>query len=110
MFFLGMEGWREHMEALGIQEVIDRLNTKGLPTEWPTRVADPKDKHVFYHPKGKPWYESSCHCYEGYYLGGSSDAVKCSASRELLPGTVWYTMCQKGHENCPFFRKGNDDG
>lgn len=94
------------MEALGIQGVIDHLNAKGLPTEWPARVADPEGKTVFYLRKGKPHYESKCPYYEGYYLGGTSGAVKCSGTGELLPGVVWYTTCQKGHENCPFFQKG----
>ena len=31
--------------------------------------------------------------------------------RELLPGVVWYNICGKGWENCPFRRKGEfDDG
>ena len=109
MFFLELEEWRQYMEALGIQKTIDYLAVKGLPTEWPTRVADPKDKYVFYHPNGKPWYESQCSCYEGYYLGGSAGVVKCSAADELLPGVVWYEVCQKDYGQCPYF-KGEKDG
>lgn len=98
------------MEALGIRKVIENLKAKGLPTEWPTQVADPEGEAVFYLLKGKPHYESKCPCYEGYCLDGTSGAVKCSGAGELLPGVVWHTMCQKGHENCPFFRKENDNG
>lgn len=110
MFFLEMEEWRQYMKELGIQEVVENLAAKGLPTEWPARVADPHDEHVFYLQKGKPWYESKCPRYEGYYLGSNSGGVKCCGTGGLLPGVVWYKTCSKGHENCPFFRKENEDG
>lgn len=109
MFFLEMEGWRKDMEALGIQKTIDYLQAKGLPAEWPTRVADPEDKYTFYLQKGKPWYKSACPCYEGYYLGGGAGAVKCAAAGELLPGVVWYGVCQIEYGKCPYFRKDENN-
>lgn len=96
------------MEELGIQEAIDYLEGKGLPTEWVTRIPDINSTYSFFHPLGKPWYRSACPCYEGYYLGGTSGAVQCSTAGELLPGIIWDNVCSKGYEKCPFYKRSEN--
>lgn len=107
MFFLEMEGWRQHMKELGIQDVVDYLRAKGLPATWPTQVADPDSPHTFFRPGGKPYYKSECPCYQGYYMDGIRGAVQCSGTEELLPGVVWDQICSKGYEKCPYYKKEN---
>lgn len=102
------EVWRPYMEELGIQEAIDYLEGKGLPTEWVTRIPDINSPFSFFHPLGKPWYRSACPCYEGYHLGGTSGAVQCSTAGELLPGIIWDNVCSKGYEKCPFYKRSEN--
>ena len=99
--------WRQYIDELGIQAVIDHLKSGGHPYEWPLLVADPREKYTIFHPYGKGFscYRSDCHYYEGYYLGGSRSAVKCSACQDLLPGIVVDTMCHKHFTECPFYKK-----
>lgn len=108
MFFFEMEEWRKYMKELGIQQAVEHLQAKGLPAQWPTKVADPNDSSTFFLQKGKPYNKSNCPCYEGYYLDGLFGAVKCSGTGELLPGIVWDKVCSKNFNICPYFKKNAD--
>lgn len=103
--FVKQEVWRKYMKELGIQEAIDYLAAKGLPTEWPTRVIDPSEKYAVYLPEGKPWNKSTCPCYAGYYLLGGTGTVQCRTAGELLPGIVWLKVCSKEYCKCPFYKE-----
>ena len=97
------------MDELGIQETIDYLKEKGLPANWPTGVVTPGGVGVCYLPDGKPWYQSKCPHYEGYYLHGGTGSVQCAAAGELLPGIVQYKVCSKEYGECPFYKGGNKE-
>lgn len=99
--------WRNYMEELGIQRVIDYLKAKGLPAGWPTETVDRERFGAVFEEKGDPHYRSQCPKYEGYWLLGGTGSVQCSASDELLPGIVWYEVCCKEYGHCPYFRKKN---
>ena len=104
MFFF-MPEWYQHLEQLGISEVIRSLQARGRPAEWPLHVPDPDERGTSYLPEGKPWYKSQCPCYEGFYLCGGTGAVRCRTSEELLPGVVWYTRCSKDYAGCPYYKE-----
>ena len=111
MFFFENEpSWRQNVEALGIQRVIDHLKAEGSPHEWPLMVANPEDKFTFFHPFGRGFrcYESPCPCYEGYYLDGLAGAVKCKGCPDLLPGVVCDTICKKEFTTCPYYKEHNN--
>lgn len=110
--FLFMEVWRQCSEELGIDKVVRDLTQRGKPTSWVTRTVDPENPGAVFEKMGKPHYPSACPCYEGYWLLGGTGSVQCRAAGELLPGIVWYGVCSKGHEGCPFYRKehGNETG
>lgn len=95
------------MEEQGIQRTIDYLRSKGLPAGWPTEIVDREEFGAVFEEKGNPHYRSHCPKFEGYWLLGGIGSVQCSALKELLPGVVWYEVCSKGYEQCPFFRKEN---
>lgn len=104
----GSKVWHKYINELGIQRVIDHLIEGGHPHGWVLDVADPEDKLTFFLPLGKGFncYRSKCPHYAGYYLAGSSSAVKCKACLDLLPGIVVDTMCHNNHINCPFTKEG----
>lgn len=106
--FMEEEVWRQHMDALGIQEAIDYLIAKDLPANWPTGVVAPNREGVRYLPGGKPWYQAQCPHYEGYYLCGGLGSVRCSTAGELLPGIVQYKVCSKEYSKCPFYEEGEN--
>ena len=97
------------MEALGIGEVIRDLEARGKVSTWVTKVVDPEEPGAVFEEMGKPHYRSGCPNYEGYWLHGGSGAVQCRAAGELLPGIVWYRMCEKRHEGCLFYKEIKDD-
>ena len=108
MFFFEKDpAWMQYINELGIQAVIDYLKGGGHPCGWPLYVADPSEKHVTFLPHGRGFsaYKSKCPNYEGYYLGGSRAAVKCTACPDLLPGIVVDTMCTKDFTACPYCRQ-----
>ena len=105
MFFFEREPvWRQHMEELGIQKVVDNLKRKGLPCEWPTEVVNPENVFALKAKVTAGCYKSNCPHYEGYWLHGGAGSVECAAAGELLPGVVWYETCSKRHEECPFYK------
>lgn len=107
MFFF-MEEWRKYAEALGLQQMSDRLKEKGYGYEWPLKVFGPEDGATF-HPGGGKVHKSPCPHYEGYWWAGGFGAVQCRATQELLPGAVYETMCRKARGEYPFReRKDND--
>ena len=107
--FVSEEIWHKHMEELGIQAIVDDLIAKGKPASWPTKVVDPSEKGTVYLPEGKPWYQSACPCYDGYYLCGGTGSVRCRTAGELLPGCVWYSVCSKDFCSCPFYIEGKGE-
>ena len=93
--------WRQYMEELGIQRIIDSLKQKGLPCQWPLKVADPNEPYTL---KAHPYmYPSRCPHFGGYWLRGGTGGVDCKAAGEMLPGVVWYEVCLKEFEKCPFY-------
>ena len=103
----GTKEWHKYINELGIQQVIDHLTETGYLHGWVLRVADPEGKTTFFLPLGKGFicYRSECPHYVGYYLAGSSSAVKCKVCPDLLPGIVVDTMCHSNHINCPFYKE-----
>ena len=109
MFFFEMEVWREYAEELGIARVIRDLEARGKVTTWVTKVVDPGEFGSVFEEMGKPHYRSGCPSYEGYWLHGGTGAVQCRAAGELLPGVVWYNICEKRHDTCPFCKGAEND-
>lgn len=103
--------WWRYLEELGIQRVMDDLEKRGHPNQWPAKVADIESPFTFYHPGGKGFscYRADCPNYEGYYLDGLCGGVKCKGCPEVLPGIVVDTMCRKNYELCPYFRRLDDE-
>ena len=75
---------------------------------WLTRIADITDKYTFYiENKKSSNYKSNCPYNEGYYLAANGGAVRCSGCTTLLPGHMWYVMCDKDYTQCPFYNVEN---
>lgn len=107
MFFFE-ESWRQHAEALGLQQMSDYLKDKGYGHEWPLKVFGPEDGATF-HPGGGRFHKSACPHYDGYWWAGGFGAVQCRVAGELLPGAVYETMCEKAKGECPFHCGGTDE-
>lgn len=107
-FFEKAPMWRQYINELGIQRVIDSLKSRGYPHEWPLEVPDPKDPATLKATVTASQYKSTCPHYGGVWLCGGISAVECHAVGEWIPGAVWYERCEKRHEECPFYqeRKG----
>ena len=97
--------WRKYMEELGIQRCVDDLRAKGLPHTWPMQVVDKEDPCTLKATVTASCYKSRCPHYDGYWLHGGTGSVECRAAGELVPGVVWYCVCSKDHEKCPFYRE-----
>lgn len=110
MFFFGdtEPGWWPYREQLGIQGVVDNLKQKGLPSDWPMQTVDLNDPATLKAEATKASYKSQCPHYGGYWLCGGIGSVECKDYGGLIPGVVWYKVCSKGHQACPFF--GRSEG
>lgn len=105
MFFFNEGTWsHRYIEELGIQRVIDHLNRKGLPSEWPLKVPDTENPYTLKATVTASNYKSQCPHYRGYWLG-SYGGVECAAAGEVLPGCVWDDVCAKDHTSCPFYKE-----
>lgn len=105
-FFMEKEQlWRRYMEELGLNRVIDNLESRGKPSFWVTQVADPAEPGTLKATVTASSYRSKCPHYDGYWLCGGTGAVECAAAGERLPGIVWYEVCSKEYEKCPFCGK-----
>lgn len=94
----------------GFREAKERIESKGYKAEWLTRMPDIDDPCTFFKPnKRGSNYFSNCPCNEGYYNDGISGAVKCSGCTDLLPGNMWYEMCDKDYKSCPFYIEPEND-
>lgn len=104
----GTERWRQYIQELGLQDVIDRMTERGHKCEWVTEVYGPSHGAEF-HKGGGKFHPSRCPCYEGYWWAGGFGAVQCSNAPdgELLPGAVYERMCRKDPTVCPFSRGQN---
>ena len=110
MFFfgssLGMGTWSErYIKELGIQQAIDNLKERGFPHEWPMYVPDPENPATLKATATKNNYKSQCPYYQGYWLCGGIGGVECEAAGEIIPGNAWYTLCEKKHTQCPFYKE-----
>lgn len=108
-FFFGdtEPSWWPYRDQLGIQAVVDYLDNKGLPSEWPTNTVDLSDPATIKENVTKSSYESRCPYYGGYWLCGGAGSVECKAFGEMLPGVVWYKTCMERHKECPFYVRGD---
>ena len=104
-FFDEPQKWRQYMEELGIQGVIDYLRAKDLPCEWPQKVPDPENPATLKATVTASSYKSRCPYYRGYWLCGGIGGVECAAAGEIIPGIVWYKTCSEKHIDCPFYKK-----
>ena len=107
MFFFGMNGgvWSgRYVVELGIQKVVDHLQAKGLPSQWPLEVPDPDDRATLKATVTAGNYKSQCLHYRGYWLCGGGGGVECAAAGEIIPGCVWYNLCSKEYTGCPFYK------
>ena len=106
VFFFGEGDWsHRYIEELGIQRVIDHLEAKGLPCEWPMKVPDLQNPYTLKATVTASNYKSQCPYYRGYWLGGYIGGVECAAAGEILPGCVWDDICAKEYTACPFYKK-----
>ena len=106
VFFFEKEPlWRQFIVELGIQRNVEYLKAKGLPHEWPMKVVDPTNPATVKATVTASLYKSGCPHYAGYWLCGGTGSVECNAAGELLPGNVWYNVCERKHCECPFFKK-----
>lgn len=107
--FLNLGSWsNRYIKELGIQRVIDHLRERGLPCEWPLCVPDPEYPATLKAAATKNSYKSQCPFYGGYWLCGGTGGVECAAAGEIVPGCVWNELCEKRHEDCPFYKEMED--
>lgn len=80
------------------------LVSRGYSPKWVLRVVDCADRRSTFLRKGVPWYKSTCPCYEGYWLNGSTGSVQCNSSPSLLPGIHHHIFCSSGDgvAKCPY--------
>lgn len=81
------------------------------PWEWILETVDPHAYGSIFLKNGRPWYQSECPYYQGYWLHGGTGSVQCGANSELLPGLHHHHFCRtpEGCEKCPQ-RKSNTGG
>lgn len=94
----------EFADLPGFTETREYLESKGLPSGWIFKNADPTEPATFFLVKGKPWYKSPCPEYEGYWLGSGS-SVQCAAHDGLIPGLMWDHICREKYSECPFYQQ-----
>ena len=86
-----MELFKQHEES---------MLKRGVKQSTIRRVANPKDRYVFFKKKTDRNYGGECEHYRGYYLDGVCGAVSCSAVEFLLPGVIRELYCKMNHESC----------
>lgn len=103
---MGYGDWsKRYVVELGIQRMVDDLEKKGLPTEWPLRVPDVTAPFTLKATVTASNYKSQCPYYRGYWLHGGCGGVECAAAGEIVPGVVWYNICSKEYAGCPFYKE-----
>ena len=97
--------WRDDLEALGLQEMVDRITAKGYLAGWVTKVFGP-DQGANFYPAGDRRHPSTCQQFEGYWWCGGFGAVQCAACHDLLPGAVYERRCRDRNAQCPYYKGG----
>lgn len=91
-------------QTLDVNQILlqekEKLQSRGRLAAWIERIVDVNSESAQFLKSGGSSYRSICPCYLGFWLDGGIGSVNCSASVSLLPGIIWYLVCNNQSDKC----------